>query len=144
MQATVACHVRFLLQRQNKLQIRKFYSTCLNAVVTSNSRNFIRFPKELLSTNRKLILESAHKTLTSALARTSPYCCRYFSTKSADGSDEDNPNVPPPEEDNFNSQLPATVAVPEVWPHLPVIAINRHLVFPRFIKLIEVGNDKSK
>ncbi|XP_013183730.1 lon protease homolog, mitochondrial isoform X2 [Amyelois transitella] len=54
----------------------------------------------------------------------------------------------PPEEDSeikddtplFSSQLPATVAVPEVWPQVPVIAINRNPVFPRFIKLIEISN----
>lgn len=34
--------------------------------------------------------------------------------------------------------LPATVVVPEVWPHVPLIAINRNPVFPRFIKLIEL------
>lgn len=36
------------------------------------------------------------------------------------------------------SHLPATVAVPEVWPHLPVIATRRNPVFPRFMKIIEV------
>ncbi|KAJ8985626.1 hypothetical protein NQ317_015121 [Molorchus minor] len=41
---------------------------------------------------------------------------------------------------NFQPQLPATVAVPEVWPHVPVIAISRNIVFPRFIKLIELTN----
>nr|XP_053612067.1 lon protease homolog, mitochondrial isoform X2 [Plodia interpunctella] len=54
----------------------------------------------------------------------------------------------PPEEDSeitdetplFSNQLPATVAVPEVWPQVPVIAINRNPVFPRFIKLIEISN----
>jgi hypothetical protein len=35
--------------------------------------------------------------------------------------------------------LPATVVVPEVWPHLPLIAVSRNPVFPRFIKLIEVS-----
>jgi hypothetical protein len=35
--------------------------------------------------------------------------------------------------------LPATVVIPEEWPHVPLIAINRNPVFPRFIKLIEVG-----
>lgn len=35
--------------------------------------------------------------------------------------------------------LPATVVVPEVWPHLPIIAVNRNPVFPRFVKLIEVS-----
>lgn len=34
--------------------------------------------------------------------------------------------------------LPATMTVPEVWPTVPVIAINRNPVFPRFIKIIEV------
>lgn len=61
---------------------------------------------------------------------------RLFST----GNKED-----PPEDDGdakldspLFSHLPATVAVPEVWPQVPVIAINRNPVFPRFIKLIEV------
>lgn len=35
--------------------------------------------------------------------------------------------------------LPATMAVPEIWPNVPVIAINRNPVFPRFIKIIEVS-----
>jgi hypothetical protein len=38
-----------------------------------------------------------------------------------------------------HQSLPATVVVPEVWPHLPLIAVNRNPVFPRFIKLIEVS-----
>lgn len=46
----------------------------------------------------------------------------------------------PPEDEPYNPQLPATVAVPEVWPHVPVIAIGRNIVFPRFIKLIELTN----
>lgn len=61
---------------------------------------------------------------------------RYFSTNKSDPPDED-----PEHKDEtplFSSQLPATVAVPEVWPQVPVIAINRNPVFPRFIKLIEV------
>lgn len=59
---------------------------------------------------------------------------RYFATKS-DGTDD-----MPPEDEPYNPQLPATVAVPEVWPHVPVIAIGRNIVFPRFIKLIELTN----
>lgn len=51
-------------------------------------------------------------------------------SKSNRSGDEE---VPP-----TNQHLPATVAVPEVWPHVPVIAIRRNPVFPRFIKLIEV------
>lgn len=58
--------------------------------------------------------------------------------KNTEGSDDD--HHPHPEEESFNPQLPATVAVPEVWPHVPVIAINKNIVFPRFIKLIELTN----
>ncbi|XP_029055598.1 lon protease homolog, mitochondrial [Osmia bicornis bicornis] len=62
---------------------------------------------------------------------------RFFATKRSDkdatnGNNEDYLSDPP--------SLPATVVVPEVWPHVPVIAINRNPVFPRFIKLIELTN----
>ncbi|XP_042893867.1 lon protease homolog, mitochondrial-like [Penaeus japonicus] len=36
--------------------------------------------------------------------------------------------------------LPATMMVPDVWPRVPVIAISRHPVFPRFIKIIEISD----
>lgn len=47
-----------------------------------------------------------------------------------------------PEPVQFSSQLPATVAIPEVWPHLPVIATKRNPVFPRFMKILEVSDNK--
>ncbi|XP_065081617.1 lon protease homolog, mitochondrial isoform X2 [Ochlerotatus camptorhynchus] len=53
--------------------------------------------------------------------------------------DEDEPGIDP-EPVPFSSQLPATVAIPEVWPHLPVIATKRNPVFPRFMKILEVTN----
>lgn len=139
MQATVAYRLQLLLQLQNKFHPRKFYHVRVCNDVTSNSRNFNRCAKQLLRTKQQLLLENSHKTLVSTVQRTSSGCYRYFATKSGDGSDEDNPHVPPPEEDTYTNQLPAPVAVPEVWPHLPVIAISRNLVFPRFIKLIEVS-----
>lgn len=37
-----------------------------------------------------------------------------------------------------HTHLPATVAIPEVWPYLPVIAVTRNPVFPRFMKILEV------
>lgn len=63
---------------------------------------------------------------------------RYFSTGKKDDPPEEEPEIKD-ETPLFSSQLPATVAVPEVWPQVPVIAINRNPVFPRFIKLIEVS-----
>jgi hypothetical protein len=46
------------------------------------------------------------------------------------------------EDENYPSHhsLPTTIIVPEVWPNVPVIAVNRNPVFPRFIKMIEVFN----
>ncbi|XP_023294850.2 lon protease homolog, mitochondrial isoform X1 [Lucilia cuprina] len=41
---------------------------------------------------------------------------------------------------NKDPQLPATVAVPEVWPHVPLLATKRNPVFPRFMKILEVSN----
>ena len=42
-------------------------------------------------------------------------------------------------DEHSKHSLPATVVVPEVWPHLPLLAVSRNPVFPRFIKLIEVS-----
>lgn len=62
---------------------------------------------------------------------------RPFSTKKGDPETVAEPEIEKETTTN-HTQLPAPVAVPEVWPQLPVIAINRNPVFPRFIKLIEV------
>ncbi|XP_043276795.1 lon protease homolog, mitochondrial isoform X2 [Venturia canescens] len=69
-----------------------------------------------------------------------PINVREYSTKKPP-SDKD----PPSEQEmdsaeEYPASLPATVVVPEVWPHVPVVAINRNPVFPRFIKLIEITN----
>lgn len=86
-------------------------------------------------------LEGCSKTKTVLFRNTkilSMVNVRNFTSKGPEGSDED-PH-PPVEEENYGSQLPAAVAVPEVWPHVPVIAISKNIVFPRFIKLIELTN----
>lgn len=66
---------------------------------------------------------------------------RNFSEKHESDSDEIieeeelSEDVPP-----IQTHLPATVAIPEVWPHLPVIATKRNPVFPRFMKILEISN----
>lgn len=85
-------------------------------------------------------------------------CGRCYSSSSGGGKDDDDkPNKPKgePEIEVAGSDdeshdpgqpaapapstiLPAAVTVPDVWPQLPVIAIARSPVFPRFIKIIEV------
>ena len=38
--------------------------------------------------------------------------------------------------------LPATLSIPEEWSQLPVIAVARNPVFPKFIKIIEVSDSR--
>ncbi|CAH2238807.1 jg7741 [Pararge aegeria aegeria] len=70
------------------------------------------------------------------------YPSRLYSTGNKNNPEEADPEGVDVKDETplFSSQLPATVAVPEVWPQVPVIAINRNPVFPRFIKLIEISN----
>lgn len=111
-----------------------------HSTVTSNSAPSNKIIRETSRKNvrdRFLLLNNQRKVSLFSLERRSVSCYRYFSTKQGDGNDTE--PIPPPDDEGFNTQLPATVAVPEVWPHLPVIAISRNIVFPRFIKLIEVN-----
>jgi hypothetical protein len=68
-----------------------------------------------------------------------PLCilARNFSSRKNDSDSED--VVPGEPISDFHHDLPATVAVPEVWPHLPVIATKRNPIFPRFMKILEVS-----
>lgn len=56
------------------------------------------------------------------------------------GSDDNDPEVIAENTgaDYMQTHLPATVAIPEVFPHLPLIATKRNPVFPRFMKILEV------
>ena len=38
--------------------------------------------------------------------------------------------------------LPATITIPDEWPQVPVIAVAKNPVFPRFIKIIEVSDPR--
>ena len=40
------------------------------------------------------------------------------------------------------TSLPSTITVPDVWPQMPVVAISRNPVFPRFIKIIELSEPR--
>jgi len=88
-----------------------------------------------------------------SLNRTGPFrslSSRYFSSNANDGSDDGsnsdsvNPQLNSASDTDGSGpiihSLPATMTVPEVWPNVPVIAINRNPVFPRFIKIIEISD----
>ncbi|OXU27284.1 hypothetical protein TSAR_008538 [Trichomalopsis sarcophagae] len=65
---------------------------------------------------------------------------RTFSSRNPSDKNPPNENDVDVQPEDYPTALPATVVVPEVWPNVPVIAINRNPVFPRFIKLIELTN----
>lgn len=70
---------------------------------------------------------------------------RFFSRKRGDNEDDlmGEPELLADHRDS--QQLPATVAVPDVWPHVPMLAMRRNPLFPRFMKIVEVVwlNSKS-
>ncbi|KAL0271494.1 UNVERIFIED_CONTAM: hypothetical protein PYX00_008574 [Menopon gallinae] len=62
------------------------------------------------------------------------------SSNDGSGSDDDDgrPDYHDTKPPTNQTTLPAAVVVPDVFPFLPIIAVNRNPVFPRFIKLIEI------
>ncbi|CAG9857701.1 unnamed protein product [Phyllotreta striolata] len=107
----------------NRLPLRRHgYKIADSRTITSNlpSRRFLA---NFRPTHAKYALPATHFRLEFT---------RHYATGSPDGTDG--------QTGSYNPQLPATVAVPEVWPHVPVIAISKNIVFPRFIKLIELTN----
>lgn len=71
---------------------------------------------------------------------------RHFSS-AGDGKDSAESAAYDPEEDDLtgggsSSSIPSTETVPDFWPTVPVIAVNRHPVFPKFIKIVELNDEK--
>lgn len=71
------------------------------------------------------------------------YQIKLYSTKGKSEEEVDaieaEPEVEAPA-DFLHTHLPATVAIPDVWPYLPCIATARNPVFPRFMKILEVSS----
>ncbi|TRY70148.1 hypothetical protein TCAL_08724 [Tigriopus californicus] len=68
---------------------------------------------------------------------------RGFSSASSSGNDDgagDPISSLGDDTPQASSNVPATQTIPDVWPNLPVIAINKHPVFPKFVKIIEVSD----
>lgn len=69
---------------------------------------------------------------------------RYYCSKKDDDK-QDNPSETSSDEKKELTQMPSVnalsaITVPEVWPVVPVIAVNRNPVFPQFIKVLEISN----
>ena len=46
------------------------------------------------------------------------------------------------ENDGPNTMALSPMTVPDFFPHVPLLAISRNPVFPKFIKMIEISNPK--
>jgi hypothetical protein len=127
----VLIHSRNVPRSLQHLHIKRNFHLCLASNITPLSGSTLK----LVPTQRLELYNNSGLRLTQKrnFDDSSSVGLRFFSSK--DDSDGENR---PPDDDSYNTQLPATVAVPEVWPHVPVIAISRNIVFPRFIKLIEL------
>merc|ERR1719232_2321517 len=99
-------------------------SSSSNTIISDPVNNYMR-PKP----GHKLQFISPPKLVTA----------RYFSS---DPNDE--PAYPVGDESTGGPApiVPSTVTVPEDWPVLPIVAVNRHPVFPKFIKIVEVNDTK--
>lgn len=117
------------LNSQQIIQKTKF-STNITSIYCKNSTNFIRSRNNLWELRK------------SNAAALSAFSSRFYSTKKDENDEiiEEVETLSDIPTSNQNS-LPATVAIPEVWPHLPVIVTKRNPVFPRFMKIIEVRKE---
>lgn len=133
----------FHVLRQKRFHYTLFYHAVRKkpTVVASTISNVLRkneYPANgtLSSFSNYSVLSIPQGSVSSE--RTDLINVRQFSTQKSGGSsttqggDKNEPPEEPP------TSLPASVVVPEVWPQVPLIAISRNPVFPRFIKLVEV------
>ncbi|XP_068212240.1 lon protease homolog, mitochondrial-like isoform X2 [Palaemon carinicauda] len=103
--------------------------------LSNSSRNFpsISFSRNFLSREPE-----SYRYLSQVTVRT--YCSQHGSGEDATGGGHSNGPKNDGDDGPMMMNLPATMSVPEVWPNVPVIAISRNPVFPRFIKIIEVSD----
>lgn len=88
---------------------------------------------QLRSYNRQRLLEISKPSINVS-------SLRFYSSKKDEEESEVIENDPEVAGGNdfLHTHLPATVAIPDIWPYLPVIAVSRSPVFPRFMKILEV------
>ena len=48
----------------------------------------------------------------------------------------------PNNNNNNNNNVPATQIVPEIYPIVPLIPVNRNPLFPKFVKMVEISDEK--
>jgi len=72
-------------------------------------------------------------------------CTRMMSSQDGDDDPKDKNHIKIEyfdQDPDKTTSLPSTQNIPDEWPVLPVVAVNRHPVFPKFIKIVEVSDSK--
>lgn len=64
-------------------------------------------------------------------------CFRAYSSQESSGDSEDGGDNPP-WQGSQSQYLPTPLTVPDYFPRVPVLAVNRNPVFPKFSKMLEV------
>lgn len=128
-----------------RLASRQKYFLARNLSQLTVNRAVVPRSTTTSSTSSSLIVKQFNvhvqrqQQLRTALGATSVCSRTYCSSNNKQGEDEDLLDS----QDfivNKDPKLPATVAVPEVWPHVPLLATHRNPVFPRFMKIMEVSS----
>ncbi|XP_042903282.1 lon protease homolog, mitochondrial isoform X2 [Parasteatoda tepidariorum] len=115
----------------------------------SNYCNFHRISSVAALQLSSISKHKYHRINNFQLASCSLYCTQNknpendrssSSSGGDDGSDSDGPPEPPVESGPVSQHMGAltSMTIPEVWPLVPVVAVSRNPVFPKFIKIIDV------
>lgn len=111
---------------------RQFLARNITQLVSTNQRGA---PRSLILKQFNAQLERQQQLRAALVTRV---CSRTFCSS----RNKDDEELLESEQQDFiinkDPQLPATVSVPEVWPHVPLLATKRNPVFPRFMKILEV------
>ena len=136
------------------LQTNNPGTTKLNFNRTSNTPSRTRILRQLsvsCSQGNKILCDTRYQSRTFSTGSSSGGRSNGSSSSAAaaasgaggedDGSgseDDAHPGAPGQQEPAFQPTALAPMTVPEVFPNVPIIAVRRNPVFPRFIKMIEV------
>ena len=153
-------NLHYRSQRMSEVEPRRCFqinidlpgTTKLNLNRTSNTSSRTRILRQLSVSchGNKLLCDTKYQTRkfssgTGSGARSSNNGSSNAAASGAGGEDdgsgsgdEAQPGAPGQQEPAFQTTALAPMIVPEVFPNVPIIAVRRNPVFPRFIKMIEV------
>jgi len=123
-------------------------NTALNQQSLARSMSSIIVQNKVNNANRNLVFNRRNllRPLAPRLDGGSLISCsRMMSSQDGDDDSKDKNHIKIEyfdQDQDKTTSLPSTQNIPDEWPVLPVVAVNRHPVFPKFIKIVEVSDKK--